>query len=41
MNEKRIEKIDKERKLKLNELAKSQFIEPYLADLAIGVMIVE
>ena len=41
MNEKRIEKIDKERKLKLNELAKSQFIEPSLADLAIGVMIVE
>lgn len=41
MNEKRKEKIERERKLKLEELAQIQFAEPSLSDLAIGVMIVE
>ena len=41
MNEKHIEKIKRERDVKLKELKKEQFIEPELSDLAIGVLIVE
>ncbi len=41
MNEKHIEKINKERDLKLKVLEKEQFLEPELSDLAIGVLIVE
>ena len=40
-NEKRIEKIDKERQIKLKELELSQYNDPELSDLAIGVMFVE
>ncbi len=41
MNEKRMDKINKERDLKLKELQTSQFNEPSLQDLAIGVLILE
>ena len=41
MNEKHIEKINRERDVKLKQLEKEQFIEPELSDLAIGVLIVE
>ena len=41
MNKKRIEKINRERELKLKELEISQFNEPSLIDLAIGILIVE
>lgn len=41
MNEKRIEKIERERKLKLDELSKNQLNGPTVQDLGIGVLIVE
>ena len=41
MNEKRIEKIDRERNIKLKELEISQYNEPSVKDLSIGVLIVE
>lgn len=41
MNEKRIEKINHERNLKLKVLEQSQFVEPELSDMAIGVLIAE
>ena len=41
MNEKRIGKIERERKLKLDELSKNQLNEPTVQDLGIGVLIVE
>lgn len=41
MNEKRIEKIERERNLKLEELSKNQLNEPVVQDLGIGVLFVE
>lgn len=41
MNEKRIAKINNERKIKLQELEKLQIIEPEISDLAMGVLVVE
>lgn len=41
MNEKRIEKIERERKLKLDELLENQLNGPTVLDLGIGVLIVE
>lgn len=41
MNEKHIDKINRERELKLKQLEKEQYIEPELSDIAIGVLIVE
>ena len=40
MNEKRIEKIDRERNLKLTELEKNKFNDPIIEDFAVGFLII-